>query len=398
MKRIAVWGLGLCLILGAALVQGSQRQSGPDLTEEQKQAFQQLAPGVEITPELIELMQDITYNPDMSIDARLRAIGRLSGLDRLPEDQRMSTTICIWDPAGRAGPIFTAAEEQRIRAAEYGLQINMVPYTNESVMVDELLSARCDAALMTGLRARQFNKFTGTVDAIGALPTDEHMRILLEVLKHPRNAGRMVDGEYVVLGVFPAGAAHIFVNDREINTLGKAAGKRVVVLDYDPMQAQMVAGLGATPVQADITRAPGMFNNGVVDVLAAPLVAYEALELYRGLDPDGGIIDYPLTQLSMQLIGRRAKFPNEIAQLIREATHEAYDDIMAFLNREAERVPAKWWINIPEDDRQEYEIMMEDARVELRNLGYYDGEMLRLQRRIRCRMAPDRSECSEPRE
>lgn len=398
MPRIITLLLGACLVLTTAALPASERQRGPSISDEQREAFQRLAPGVEITPELIELMQEITYNPDMSVDQRLRAISRLAGLDQLPEDQRMAVTICIWDIAGRAGPVFTIAEEQRVRAAQYGLNINMVPYTNEGVMVEELLSGRCDAALMTGLRARQFNKFTGTVDAIGAVPTDDHMRTLLQVLAHPRNAGRMVHGEYVILGIFPAGAAHIFVNDREINTLGKAAGKRVVVLDYDPMQAQMVAGLGATPVQADITRAPGMFNNGVVDVLAAPLVAYEALELYRGLDPDGGIIDYPLTQLSMQLVGRRAKFPNEVAQLIREASFEAYEDIMTFLRREAKRVPDDWWINIPEADKQEYETMMEDARVELRGLGYYDGDMLQLQRRIRCRFEADRSECAEPRE
>ncbi|MCK0538718.1 putative solute-binding protein [Alcanivorax quisquiliarum] len=369
-----------------------------NISEEQRAVLQRLAPGVEITPELMELMREITLNSNMTVDQRLQAIGRLSGMTDLPVDQRMAFKICIWDIAGRAGPVFAIAEQERIRMMQYGVNVEMIPFTNEGVMADELKAGRCDAALMSGMRARLFNTFSGTIDAVGALPTAQHMKTLLQVVAHPSNAGRMVQGEYVVLGVFPAGAAYIFVNDREINTLGKAAGKKVAVLDFDPMQARMISGIGATPVSTDITRAPGMFNNGVVDVLAAPLLAYEVLELYKGLEPNGGIIDYPLAQISMQLIGHRSKFPNEIAQLVREAAFERYDDIMEFINNEESRIPEKWMVSIPEEDKQEYETMMQDARIELRELGYYHPEMLHLQLRIRCRIEPDRSECTNPRE
>src|SRR5690606_4000507 len=149
-----------------------------------------------------------------------------------------------------------------------------------------------------------FNKYTGSIDAIGAVPDRDHLYTLFQVITNPRTANKMVQGEYVIMGVFPAGAAYVFVNDRQINTLSKAAGKKVAVLEYDPMQAKMIAGVGATPVSTDITRAPGMFNNGVVDILPAPLLAYEVLELYKGMTPNGGIINYPLAQITMQLVGR----------------------------------------------------------------------------------------------
>ena len=57
------------------------------------------------------------------------------------------------------------------------------------------------------------------------------------------------------------------------------------MLDYDPVQAEMVGQVGASPVPTDIVNAPNMFNNGVVDVLAAPLAAYEIVELYKGMTP-----------------------------------------------------------------------------------------------------------------
>jgi TRAP-type C4-dicarboxylate transport system substrate-binding protein len=277
---------------------------------------------------------------------------------------------------------------------EYGINLEMVPYTNETVMVDEFKAGRCDAALMSGLRARQFNLYSGSVDAIGAVPSQKHMHTLLQVLAHPRQAGHMVQGDYVVMGIYPAGAAHIFVNDKSISSLAKAAGKRVAVLDYDETQAEMVAAIGATPVTTDIVSAPNKFNNGQIDILPAPLVAYEILELYKGMSPDGGVVDYPLTQLSMQLIGRLDKFPNEVAQLIREASFEAYPQVIKRIEQETRRVPERWMISIPDKDKHDYEVMMQDARDALRAQKYYSADMLGLQRKIRCKFDPARSECS----
>lgn len=364
------------------------------LSAEQQAKMHELLPDVEITQELVSGLASIYYSREMPVRVRLKAISKLVGIDQMPPGSALRRKICIWDIAGRNGPVFHAAMEQRALALEYGINLEMIPFTNEKVMIEDLKAGRCDAALMSGFRARTFNLYTGTIDAIGAVPDVDHMRTLLEVLAHPSQAGHMVHGDYVIMGIYPAGPAHIFVNDKRINTLAKAAGKKVAVLDYDPTQAEMVASIGATPVPSDIVSAPNKFNNGVVDILVAPLVAYELLELYKGMEPDGGIIDYPLAQMSMQLIGRLDKFPNEIAQLIREASFEAFDRIRKRVKVEEDRVPAHWWIHIPDKDREEYEAMMRDARIRLRADGYYSGEMLDLERRIRCKYDATRGECS----
>ena len=154
------------------------------------------------------------------------------------------------------------------------------------------------------------------------------MKIALQVLAHPNSADKLTANSYEVMGIAPIGAAYIFVNDRRVNTLAKAAGKKVAVLDYDPTQAKLVAAAGATPVPSDITNFAGKFNNGVVDVIAAPLVAYNVLELYKGLEPDGGIIDYPLVQLSIQLIAKADRFPEEMAQTSREYFYNSLDQVL----------------------------------------------------------------------
>lgn len=365
-----------------------------NLTEEEQARWEQLAPGIEMTPELFEAMKQAVFALPLTVEERLAAITRMSGIEPSDGEPRMTRRICIWDMYGREGPIFSAAMEQRRKALEFGIDLHMVPYTNENVIAEELKSGQCDAALMSGLRARQFNRFSGTIDAVGALPTQEHLRTLLEAISHPSSAGHMVSENFVVLGIFPAGTAYVFVNDRSISTLAKAAGRRVAVLEHDSMQARMISSIGAIPVASDFVTAPARFNNGTIDILPAPLVAYRTLELYKGMTPDGGIVNVPLAQLTMQLIGRRDKFPNEIAQIVREASMENYEMVMEFIREETDQVPEKWWIDVSAQDLHEYEVMMQSARVALREQDYYDPEMLTLQRKIRCMYDSSRAECN----
>jgi len=378
-----------CILLTTGLMQAQALE----LTPEQRQELLDVAPGMVISDEMMEQLQTVLYDSSLSVHERIRAMQAITGISMSKPLQR---NVCVWDIAGRSGPIYGAAQDQRIQLLEYGIDITIEAYTNEAVLAQDLQAGRCDAALMTGLRSRLFNNYAGTIDAIGAVPSDVHMQLLLKVLAHPSQAEKMESGEYVVLGIAPAGAAYVFVNDRSINSLAKAAGKRVAVLDYDETQAKMVAQVGATPVATDIATAPNRFNNGIVDVLPAPLVAYEIMELYRGMTPNGGIIDYPLAQITVQLIGRKNRFPREAAQLVREAFFEGYSLIMQRLAEESAKVPDHWWIPLPEEDKQAYEVMMQEARLQLRDEGYYHPEMLALQRRIRCRLESDRPECVQP--
>jgi ABC-type amino acid transport substrate-binding protein len=303
-------------------------------------------------------------------------------------------TICVFDLIGNVGPVMGAMKDWKTAALEWGLDAELVAFTNEAIAAEDLKAGKCDAALITGIRSRAYNKYAGTLDSVGGIPTMDHMRVVLQVMAHPSSADKMDNGSYSIMGIAPAGAAYVFVNDRAVNSLAKAAGKKVAVLGYDKTQAKLVAQVGATPVNSDITNFSTKFNNGVVDVIAAPLVAYKALELYKGLSPDGGIIDYPLAQLSMQMVARSDRFPADIQQKSRSYFYENLDRVLEGLSREEKQVDPKWWVQIPERDKQEYEVMMQQARVQLRDEGYYSSEMLTLQRKVRCKMDPSRAECT----
>lgn len=304
--------------------------------------------------------------------------------------------ICVFDIIGNVGPVMGAMRDWSTAAMAWGLEAELIPFTNEAIAAEDLKAGKCDAALMTGIRGRDFNQYAGTLDSIGGIPTIEHLRILLQVLSHPSSASNISTDSYSIMGIAPAGAAYIFVNDRKINTLAKAAGKKVAVLGYDKTQSILVSQIGATPVDSDITNFSTKFNNGVVDVIAAPLVAYAPLELYKGLSPDGGIINYPLVQISMQLIARSDRFPQEMMQTSREYFFNNLDKILEGLAKEEKSVDPKWWVEIPDKDKGEYEIMMQQARIQLRDQGFYSKDMLSLQRRIRCKIDNARAECVNP--
>ena len=341
-------------------------------------------------------LRAVAMNKDTPIQERLVALKEMYRHLLNADGSVPSRRVCIWDPLGKNGPIYAAAQDQVTRLLEWDIRVELEVYTNESVLAEDFKADQCDAALMTGMRARLFNKYTGTLDAIGALPETRQVKALFRAIAEPKNADNMVDGQYVVMGFAPAGAAYIFVNDRKITSLAKAAGKRIAVMDYDPIQAEMIQNIGANPVPVSIVSAGPKFNNGGVDVLPAPLGAYSILELYKGIGDEGGIINYPFSQMTVQLIGKLDSIPNEVAQLAREEFVMNFDRIVREVDAATGDIPDNLWIEIPEQEKFAYQVMMQQARIALREHGYYDGKMLTLQRRVRCHFYPEHFECANP--
>ncbi|MDP2228224.1 MAG: DUF6091 family protein, partial [Moraxellaceae bacterium] len=157
-------------------------------------------------------------------------------------------TLCVWDILGAQGDVYNMMKDYRLAAAKWGANFEMKPYTDEKIASEDFKAGQCDAVVMTGLRGRQFNAFTGSMDSIGSLPTYEAQKRALAMLSGASAAKFMVSGNYEVVGITPMGAAYLFVNDRQINSVGKLSGKKIAVLDYDKAQAKMVQKVGAQPV------------------------------------------------------------------------------------------------------------------------------------------------------
>lgn len=304
--------------------------------------------------------------------------------------------ICVWDPMGAQGDGFNTMKDYVIAAKAWGAGVNITlkAYTDERVATEDFKAGQCDAVLITGLRARQFNQFVGSIDSVGGIPSYTHMRDVVDLLANPKLSANMVSGAYEIAGAVPIGAGYFFVNDRSINTLAKAAGKKIAVFDWDKSQAEMVKMVGAQPVSADITTFGGKFNNGQVDIIVAPIFAYKPMELYKGLGTKGAIARFPVIQITLQLVLKRDKFPAGYGQKSREYIANQVPRFFGMIRNTEREVDPKFWMHVPLSDRDGYDQVMRELRIHLTKAGFYDKRMMTLLKRIRCKREPDAAECA----
>ena len=303
-------------------------------------------------------------------------------------------SFCVFDPVGANGPLFNVMKSSRAAALEWGVDLQLRAYTDEKIAAEEFKAGQCDSVLLTGTRAREFNKFTGTLEAIGAVPGRQEMQILLETLNQQKAAELLRNGDYEVVGILPAGSVYLFMRDRELDTVEELQGKKIATFDYDNAAVTMVRHVGGSVVGANSANFAGKFNNGSVDIIYAPAVAYAPLELYKGVTPDGGVYKYPLTQMNFQIIIRADRFPEGYARKARQYSLAQIDKAYELVASAESEIPEKYWTHPSTQQVSDYDQMLREVRLDLREVGTYDGTALRLMRAVRCKTQPARSECA----
>ncbi|OUS26165.1 hypothetical protein A9Q99_19505 [Gammaproteobacteria bacterium 45_16_T64] len=302
--------------------------------------------------------------------------------------------MCAFTLLGEAGPEYQILEDYRVAAMAWGVKLNLKPYMNEKVVAEELKSGACDIANMTGMQIRHFNKFTGTLDSPGSIPDYDHLKTVLSTLSQPKAAKYMREGEYEIVGIQPAGAIFLFLNDRYLRGISDLAGRRMGVLDSLPEMRQMVADMGMTPVSSTVTNIFQKFNNGVIDVTGGPAIVFDIMELHKGLGDTGAIIEVPLVQANVQLVARADKFPEGFAQKSREYLTKNFDLSIDIIRAAEKAIPRKYWMPVPKCSLEEMAEQTKKVRLAFRDKGIYDGKMLTLLRKVRCNKNPSRAECT----
>ncbi|PTQ90423.1 putative solute-binding protein [Agitococcus lubricus] len=320
-------------------------------------------------------------------------------------DKPLYVSVCLFDILGKNGDVYSRAKDLTLLARRWNVFVDIKVFTDERITAENFKAGQCEAAGISTLRARQFNQFIGSVDSVGGVPSYKHMRTLLHTLLDPKMIPLSITEPYQIVGVLPIGALYVMVRDKQINSIEKAAGKRIAVLDWDKSQAKMVEKLGAQPVASDITNFAGKFNNGQVDIIAAPAIAFRALELYRGLDAEGGAIyRFPLAQITGSLVINRERLRVKLPDLdqkimsLREVgvrfLDTFLDQMFAFIDKAEADIPSKYWLTLPPEDEKRYLMMMREARIMMTKDGFYDPRMMRLLKKIRCKHEPSAAECA----
>lgn len=310
--------------------------------------------------------------------------------------------VCSFDLLGKAGESYKMMEEWALAAKAWNIDIQLIPYQNEELANKDFKSGKCDAVYLTTMRSRQYNSFSGSIDAIGGVPTNAIAFKAIKFVLDKRNVKhlkKMTDGEELEIGgIGQIGPAYVFVNDRAIDSIEKVKAKKIAVLAYDKAQIAMVERLGAIPVPSDISNFVKKFNSGEVQLVGAPAYAFKALEMEKGLGSKGGIINFPALNVTANLVFRSKKFPATFGENSRSWFVKQLPRQFKMVKQFEEGIPTKYRINLSKADIEKYQKILQEGRINLTKQGFYDQTMMYVLKRSRCSVEPTNFECSSPTE
>ena len=156
----------------------------------------------------------------------------------------------------------------------------------------------------------------------------------------------------------------------------------------------MVQQIGAQEVNSDVTNFGSKFNNGQVDIIGAPAAVFRPLELHKGLGTKGAIVNYPILQVTGNVIIRADKFPAGYGKKSRDWIKTQLPRANQILGKIKADIPAKYWMNVPAGDQPGYQKLMRESRIALTKQGVYNKQMMKLLWQFRCKSAPTNFECS----
>ena len=306
--------------------------------------------------------------------------------------------VCVFDLLGKAGESYKFLEEWALVSKKWGAQVQLISFQDEDLADKAFQNDKCDAVYMTSMRARTYNKFAGSIDALGGVPSNKIAQKAVEYVLDPRNTKRMtttLQGDsYEVAGIGLIGSAYIFVKDRSLNTIEKAQGKKFAILHYDRAQRVMVERVGAVPVMSDISNFIKKFNTGEVDVVAAPAYAYKPLEIEKGLGSKGAMLNFPVVNVTADLIVRPERFPAQFGEQSRQWFLQKIPQSFAMVQRLEAAIPSKIKMQLSKEDKEKYQRLLREGRIDLTKQGIYDPGMMRVLKKARCTVERTNFECS----
>ncbi|HNA19969.1 MAG TPA: DUF6091 family protein [Agitococcus sp.] len=316
-----------------------------------------------------------------------------------PLSKPLNMTFCVYDVAGNGGDLYRYAKDLSLFAQKWNVNAKIRVYTDERVIAEDFKANQCDGIAVSTLRAKQFNNFVGSIDSIGSAPSYRHIKELVSTFNHPKIAPLTIQGDYQVVTVMPLGASYVMVNNRHIDSVEKATGKKVAVIETDKAHSKLVHLLGAQAINTDFYNFANLFNNGQVDIITAPAIAFKPLELSKGLSYYGGIYRLPIMQMTGTVLINRTNLAKQIPDLdlrleqIRQYALGEMDKTIAYIEKTEKAIPQQYWLDLSDAEKNRYITMMREARNHLTKEGYYDERMMNLMKKVRCKISPSDSEC-----
>ena len=324
-------------------------------------------------------VEDNAHTPESN--SFVRTVKVVANLDRV---------ICLLDYVGKNGPVHTAMVELTPDLNRLGIKPKFSTYTDIVAAEKSFKDGDCDMLMLPDYLVRKYNSFTSTFSAVGAIPDYRHLKKALSSLSSTKAAKLMRKGDYEIVGILPLGASFFYINNRENERPQNFNNLRIAVSNYAPGLSYIANLLEMIPVSVTDRAAAGMFNAGNIDLTINTNIDYEYFNLYQGLGGTGGILQFPVKQLTMQLIVRHEDLPSEnFSQNLRDMFFAQHRTI---LHKESD-IPGNYKIYVDKSILDVWDELFRKTRISLREQAIYDPKALTLFRKVRCKVNPNRDEC-----
>ena len=140
--------------------------------------------------------------------------------------------------------------------------------------------------------------------------------------------------------------------------------------------------------------AAGAYNLAEADVLMAPLVGYNMFNLGAGLK-HGSILDYPLSQMTLQVVSRIDRIPPEVGQFLREDLFVKLNMLYREVEKNTREVPRDKMLKLSAREEKVLATQIASIREGVMKEGGYNKGMMKLQKNIRCKIDKTLQECKK---
>jgi len=302
-------------------------------------------------------------------------------------------SICVFDPLGAQGDNYSMLKDYALIATQWGANLELKPFSDEHLATESFKSGKCDGVAISGIRARQFNNFAGSIDSVRGVVTEEAYRLVLDLMANPKLNADMMSNGTEVAGISPLGFAYVITNSKNLNTMQSFYNKRFGVLSYDKAQSVIVDKIGAIPVSLELSQIGSAFNMGRVDAVELPALAFKPLELGKGVGSKGAIVKFPIGSITYDLLINPEKFPMGYGQKSRLWFASEFDRQMSNVHKIESAINKNYWIDLSESEVKNYDYVLRLARVSLTKQDVYNKKMMHILKNVRCNLKRSESEC-----
>lgn len=318
--------------------------------------------------------------PRWGVAAAATALALVAGVGEAAAAETVNKTLCVFDPGGATGDLYSKMKGYQNQAIAWGVNFDLKAYTDETVAASDFRNKKCDAVLLTGVTGKEFNRKTYSLEAMGLFTSYDNLKKAIAVLANPKAIKYTRDGTFETVGIYPAGAVYLHVRDRQLSSLSALSGRSVATIDGDKAAMTMVREVGATPQTAQISNFASKFNNGGVDICYSPATAYKPLELYKGVGERGGVVRFPIAQLTFQVFIRAEEFPAGFGDASRTWVSGQFDTMLGVIKKAESTITP--WIDVDSGAAKGYHDLLNKVRTNLVGQGVYNSGVVNLGERL----------------